>query len=157
MKIKNVVRRRYNNFNIALDVSPIERPLKTININLPINEQDDVVITDDYTYPTKEQKKRARIFYHAFKTGKFTVEDGGGTYRYVLPDEYYVSVSGDGVLNIVLTMNPQQKMKMYHVTKKYDGTTVELDVDIKARTYLYRWMMGNIENKFKQFQINFIF
>ena len=157
MKIKNVVRRRYNNFNIALDVSPIERPLKTININLPINEQDDVVITDDYTYPTKEQKKRARIIYRAFKTGKFTVEDGGGTYKYVLPDEYYVSVSGDGELNIVLTMNPQQKMKMYHVTKKYDGTTVELDVDIKERTYLYRWMMGNIENKFKQFQINFIF
>jgi hypothetical protein len=108
MKIKNVVRRRYNNFNISLDVSPIERPLKTININ-PVNEQDDVVITDDYTYPTKEQKKRAKIFYHAFKTGKFTVEDGG-SYKYVLPDEYYVSVSGDGELNIVLTMNPQQKM-----------------------------------------------
>ena len=157
MTVKNVIRRRYSNFNIALDVSPTERPLKTININLPINEQDDVVITDDYTYPTKEQKKRAKIFYHAFKTGKFTVEDGGGTYRYVLPDEYYVSVSGDGVLNIVLTMNPQQKMKMYHMFKDYKGTTVELDVDIKERTYLYRWMMGNIENKFKQFQINFIF
>ena len=156
MKIKNVVRRRYNNFNIALDVSPIERPLKTININ-PLNEQDDVVITDDYTYPTKEQKKRARIIYHAFKKGKFTVEDGGGTYKYVLPDEYYVSVSGDGELNIVLTMNPQQKMKMYHMFKDHKGTTVELDVDIKARTYLYRWMMGNIENKFKQLQINFIF
>ncbi len=156
MKIKNVVRRRYNNFNIALDVSPIERPLKTININ-PLNEQDDVVITDDYTYPTKEQKKRARIIYHAFKKGKFTIEDGGGTYKYVLPDEYYVSVSGDGVLNIVLTMNPQQKMKMYYVTKKYDGTTVELEVETKVRTYLHQWMMDNIENKFKQFQINFIF
>ena len=158
MKIKNVVRRRYNNFNISLDLSPMERPLKTININLPINEQDDdVVITDDYTYPTKEQKKRARILYHAFKTGKFTVEDNGGTYKYVLPDEYYVSVSGDGVLNIVLTMNPQQKMKMYHMFKDHKGTIVELDVDIKERTYLHRWMMDKIENKFKQFQINFIF
>lgn len=158
MKIKNVVRRRYNNFNIALDVSPIERPLKTININLPINEQDDdVVITDDYTYPTKEQKKRARIFYHAFKTGKFTVEDGGGTYKYVLPDEYYVSVAGDGVLNIVLTMNPQQKMKMYHVYKHQDGSMMELEILTSIRKYLHQWMKDSIENKFKQFQINFIF
>lgn len=157
MTVKNFVRRRYNNFNIALDVSPIERPLKTININ-PLNEQpDDVVITDDYVYPTKEQKKRARIIYHAFKKGKFTVEDGGGTYKYVLPDEYYVSVSGDGVLNIVLTMNPQQRMKMYHIFKDHKGTTVELEVETKVRTYLHQWMMDNIENKFKQFQINFIF
>jgi hypothetical protein len=157
MKIKNVVRRRYNNFNIALDVSPIERPLKTININ-PLNEQDDVVITDDYIYPTKEQKKRAKIFYHAFKTGKFTVEDGGGTYKYVLPDEYYVSVAGDGVLNIVLTMNPQQKMKMYFVHKDHEtGEMIEKDIDTSKRTYLHQWMMDKIENKFKQFQINFLF
>ena len=137
----------------------MERPLKTININLPINEQDDdVVITDDYTYPTKEQKKRAKIFYRAFKTGKFTVEDGGGTYKYVLPDEYYVSVSGDGVLNIVLTMNPQQKMKMYYVDKNHEtGEMIEKYIDSSKRTHLYQWMKDSIENKFKQFQINFIF
>ena len=157
MKIKNVIRRRYNNF--SLDLSPMERPLKTININLPINEQDDdVVITDDYTYPTKEQKKRARIFYHAFKKGKFTIEDGGGTYKYVLPDEYYVSVSGDGVLNIVLTMNPQQKMKMYYVDKNHEtGEMIEKYIDSSKRTHLYQWMKDSIENKFKQFQINFLF
>ena len=159
MKIKNVIRRRYNNFNISLDLSPMERPLKTININLPINEQDDdVVITDDYTYPTKEQKKRAKIFYRAFKTGKFTVEDSGGTYKYVLPDEYYVSVSGDGVLNIVLTMNPQQKMKMYYVDKNHEtGEMIEKYIDSSKRTHLYQWMKDSIENKFKQFQINFLF
>ena len=158
MTVKNAVRRRYNNFNISLDVSPTERPLKTININLPINEQpDDVVITDDYTYPTKEQKKRAKIFYHAFKTGKFTVEDGG-LYKYVLPDEYYVSVSGDGELNIVLTMNPQQRMKMYYVHKDHEtGDTIEKDIDTSKRTYLHQWMKDSIENKFKQFQINFLF
>ena len=123
-----------------------------------INEQDDVVITDDYIYPTKEQKKRAKIFYHAFKTGKFTIEDDGGTYKYVLPDEYYVSVAGDGVLNIVLTMNPQQKMKMYFVHKDHEtGETIEKDIDTSKRTYLHQWMMDKIENKFKQFQINFIF
>lgn len=159
LKIKNVVRRRYKNFKIALDVSPMERPLKTININLPINEQDDdVVITDDYIYPTKEQKKRARIFYHAFKTGKFTIEDGGGTYKYVLPDEYYVSVSGDGVLNIVLTKNPQQKMKMYYVNKNHEtGEMIEKYIDSSKRTHLYQWMEDSIKNKFKQFQINIIF
>ena len=157
MTVKNVVRRRYNNFNISLDVSPTERPLKTININ-PLNEQDDVVITDDYIYPTKEQKKRAKIFYHAFKTGKFTIEDGGGTYKYVLPDEYYVSVAGDGVLNIVLTMNPQQKMKMYFIHKDHEtGEMIEKYIDTSKRTYLHQWMMDKIENKFKQFQINFLF
>jgi len=157
MMVKNAVRRRYNNFNISLDVSPKDRTLKVFNNN-PVNEQDDVVITDDYIYPTKEQKKRAKIFYHAFKTGKFTIEDDGGTYKYVLPDEYYVSVAGDGVLNIVLTMNPQQKMKMYFVHKDHEtGETIEKDIDTSKRTYLHQWMKDKIENKFKQFQINFIF
>jgi len=159
MMVKNAVRRRYNNFNISLDVSPKDRTLKVFNNN-PVNEQDDVVITDDYIYPTKEQKKRAKIFYHAFKTGKFTVEDGGGTYKYVLPDEYYVSVAGDGVLNIVLvlSMNPQQKMKMYFVHKDHEtGKTIEKYIDGSRRSHLYQWMKDSIENKFKQFQINFIF
>ncbi len=157
MTVKNVVRRRYDNFRISLDVSPKDRIFKVFDVN-PVNEQDDVVITDDYTYPTKEQKKRAKIFYHAFKTGKFTIEDDGGTYKYVLPDEYYVSVAGDGVLNIVLTMNPQQKMKMYFVHKDHEtGETIEKDIDTSKRTYLHQWMMDKIENKFKQFQINFLF
>jgi hypothetical protein len=157
MKVKNVVRRRYNNFRISLDVSPKDRIFKVFDVN-PVNEQDDVVITDDYIYPTKEQKKRARIFYDAFKTGKFTVEDGGGTYKYVLPDEYYVSVSGDGVLNIVLTMNPQQKMKMYFVHKDHGtGETIEKYIDNSIRKNLHQWMMDSIEKKFKQFQINFLF
>ena len=163
MYMTEMIENRFKKFGIDANLrQPFKSDVYKFNGKKPwetdLNEQDDdVVITDDYTYPTEEQKKKARIIYKAFKRGKFTIEDGGGTYKYVLPDEYYVSVSGDGVLNIVLTMNPQQKMKMYHVTKKYDGTTVELDVDIKERTYLYRWMMGNIENKFKQFQINFIF
>jgi len=157
MTVRNVVRRRYYNFRISLDVSPKDRTLKIFDVNL-VNEQDDVVITDDYIYPTKEQKKRAKIFYHAFKTGKFTVEDGGGTYKYVLPDEYYVSVAGDGVLNIILTMNPQQKMKMYFIYKDYGtGETTEKYIDSSIRTHLNQWMKDNIEKKFKQFQINFIF
>jgi hypothetical protein len=85
------------------------------------------------------------------------VEDGG-TYKYVLPDEYYVSVSGDGELNIVLTMNPQQRMKMYYVHKDHEtGDTIEKDIDTSKRTYLHQWMKDSIENKFKQFQINFLF
>ena len=150
MMVKNTVRRRYDNFSIALDLHYTVKPRT-------VNEQDDVVITDDYIYPTKEQKKRAKIFYHAFKTGKFTVEDGG-SYKYVLPNEYYVSVSGDGELNIVLTMNPQQRMKMYYVHKDHEtGDTIEKDIDTSKRTYLHQWMKDSIENKFKQFQINFIF
>lgn len=156
MTVKNVVRRRYNNFNIALDVSPAERPLKTININLPINEQDDVDITDDF--PTKEQKKRARIIYYAFKTGKFTVEDGGGTYKYVLPDEYYVNANINGELNIVLpsNINPQQIMKMYTIYQGYGGEMMEREIPTFNQN-LHNWMIDNIEKKFKQFQINLIF
>jgi hypothetical protein len=150
--VKNVIRRRYYNFNISLFVSPIERPLKTININ-PLNEQD-----ISRREPTKEQKKRARIFFDAFKTGRFTVEDGGGTYKYVLPDEYWTSIDYDGELNIVLTMNPQQRMKMYYVHKDYEtGEMIEKYIDSSIRTHLSQWMKDKIENKFKQFQINFIF
>ena len=131
---------------------------------MDLNEQDDVVITDDYIYPTEEQKKKARIIYKALKKGKFTVEgdkqhnEHGGTYKYVLPDEYYISVAGDGVLNIVLTMNPEQTMEMYYTHKDHQtGETIEKDINPLARKHLYQWMKDSIEKKFKQFQINFIF
>lgn len=158
------IRKRFEQFKVIVHHPPIISDNVDTDLKRELNEQDDVVITDDYTYPTKEQKKRARIFYRAFKTGKFTVEgdrqhnEHGGTYKYVLPDEYYVSVSGDGVLNIVLTMNPQQKMKMYYVHKNHEtGEMIEKYIDGSIRTHLYQWMKDNIENKFKQFQINFLF
>jgi hypothetical protein len=162
MYMTEMIENRFKKFGIDANLrQPFKSDVYKFNGKKPwetdLNEQDDVVITDDYTYPTEEQKKKARIIYKAFKRGKFTIEDGGGTYKYVLPDEYYVSVSGDGVLNIVLTMNPQQKMKMYHMFKDYEGNIIEKNVDTTIRTHLYQWMKDSIENKFKQFQINFLF
>lgn len=152
MMVKNVVRRRYDNFNIAIDVYPMNKPVTLKEQNIPRRE------------PSKEQKKRARIFYNAFKTGKFTVEgdrqhnEHGGTYKYVLPDEYYTSIDDDGELCIILTMNPQQRMVMYYVDKNHEtGEMIEKYIDPVTRKHLYQWMVDSIKNRFKQFQINFIF
>lgn len=113
--------------------------------------------------PNKEQKKRARIFYDAFKTGKFTVEgdkqhnEHGGTYKYVLPDEYYTSIDDDGELCVILTMNPEQRMMMYYTSENHEGKTIEKYIDPVTRKHLYQWMVDSIKKKFKQFQINIIF
>jgi macrodomain Ter protein organizer (MatP/YcbG family) len=50
------------------------------------------------------------------------------------------------------------KWKMYFVDKNHEtGETIEKYIDTSNRTYLHQWMMDKIENKFKQFQINFLF
>ena len=115
--------------------------------------------TDIINEDENKIKNKVKNVYRALKIGTITVQRGGPCkVKYVLPDEYYVSVSGDGVLNIVLTMNPQQKMKMYYVHKNHEtGEMIEKYIDGSIRTHLYQWMKDNIENKFKQFQINFIF
>ena len=114
--------------------------------------------------PTKEQNKRAKIFYDAFKTGKFTVEgdkqhnEHGGTYKYVLPDEYWTTIDDDGELCVILTMNPEQTMEMYYTHKDHQtGEIIEKHINRLNRKHLYQWMVDSIKRKFKQFQINIIF
>jgi hypothetical protein len=114
--------------------------------------------------PTKEQNKRAKIFYDAFKTGKFTVEgdrqpnEHGGTYKYVLPDEYWTTIDDDGELCVILTMNPEQTMEMYYTHKDHQtGEIIEKYINRLNRKHLYQWMVDSIKRKFKQFQINIIF
>jgi hypothetical protein len=152
MTVKNTVRRRYDNFSIALDLHYTVKPRTVNEQNIPRRE------------PTKEQKKRAKILYHAFKTGKFTVEgdkqhnEHGGTYKYVLPDEYWTSIDDDGELCVILTMNPEQTMEMYYTHKDYQtGEMIEKHINRLTRKHLYQWMVDSIKRKFKQFQINIIF
>ena len=152
LMVKNVVRRRYDNFNIAIDVYPMNKPVTLKEQNISRRE------------PNKEQKKRARIFYDAFKTGKFTVEgdkqhnEHGGTYKYVLPDEYWITIDDDGELCVILTMNPEQTMEMYYTHKDHQtGEIIEKHINRLNRKHLYQWMVDSIKRKFKQFQINIIF
>ena len=105
---------------------------------------------------SEKQFKKAKLLYTTFKTGKFTIEDGGETYRYELPDEFFISMD-DGNLCIILTMNPTEYMKMYFVGKNGRGETIEKYIDRGLRPALYRWMKGQIKGKFEQFGITFIF
>jgi hypothetical protein len=152
MMVKNTVRRRYDNFSIALDLHYTVKPRTVNEQNIPRRE------------PSKEQKKRAKIFYDAFKTGKFTVEgdkqhnEHGGTYKYVLPDEYWTTIDDDGELCVILTMNPEQTMEMYYTHKDHQtGEIIEKHINRLNRKHLYQWMVDSIKRKFKQFQINIIF
>jgi hypothetical protein len=152
------IRKRFEQFKVILHHPPIISDNVDTDLKREVNEQN-----ISRREPNKEQKKRARIFYDAFKTGKFTVEgdkqhnEHGGTYKYVLPDEYWISIDDDGELCVILTMNPEQRMMMYYTNENNEGKTIEKYIDPITRKHLYQWMVDSIKKKFRQFQINIIF
>ena len=103
---------------------------------------------------TEKGRKKANLIYKTFKTGKFKPSVGSQSmYEYELPDEYWLSnddESGNPI--VVLTMNPQQRMKMYlniggHISY----------VEREGHHSLYEWMQDEIKNKFLQFSVEIIF
>lgn len=103
---------------------------------------------------TPKDRKKANLIYKTFKKGKFKPSEGSySIYEYELPDEYWLSnddESGNPI--VVLTMNPQQRMKMYlniggHISY----------VEREGHHSLYKWMEGEIQKKFKYSNVDIIF
>ena len=104
---------------------------------------------------TPKMRKKANLIYKTFKTGKYQVDDM--TYRYELPDEYWLSnddESGNPV--VVLTMHPEQKMKLYSTMTNWSGEKHEFPVDTQY-SHLYRGARERIEKKFQQFNVDIVF
>ncbi len=107
----------------------------------------------------EKAKKKAKLIFDLYKTGKYKIEleHMDVQYKYVLPDEYYVSI--DDVLGtpiIVLTMNPTQKLELYTLIETNNGEIVEMPVD-RNYTSLYRGARDRIINKFEKHNIELIF
>ena len=113
----------------------------------PINEEKDNNLTE-------KDKKKAHLIYKTFKTGKYQVDDL--IYRYELPDEYWISKDEEGNPVVVLTMHPEQKMKLYATMSDWIGDKHELPVDRQYKS-LYTAAEGRIEKKFQQFNVDIIF
>ena len=112
-----------------------------------INEEKDYNLTE-------KDKKKAHLIYKTFKTGKYQVDDL--TYRYELPDEYWISKDEEGNPVVVLTMHPEQKMKLYASLTFKSGDKHEVSVDRQHKS-LYTAAEGRIEKKFQQFNVEIIF
>ena len=107
----------------------------------------------------EKAQKKAKLIFDLLKTGKYKIEleHMDVQYKYILPDEYYVSI--DDVLGtpiIVLTMNPTQKLKLYTLIPTYNGEIVEEPVDRQYKS-LYRGAMDRIIKKFEGYNIELIF
>lgn len=103
---------------------------------------------------TEKDRKKAKLIYDTFKTGKYKVDDL--IYRYELPDEYWISKDEEGNPVVVLTMHPEQKMKLYATMSDWVGDKHELPVDRQYKS-LYTAAEGRIEKKFQQFNVEIIF
>jgi hypothetical protein len=100
---------------------------------------------------TEKDRKKIELIYGLFKTGKYQVDDL--TYTYVLPDDYWTSNDDErGELIIVLTMNPQQRMKLYASMENGHKTEVETQYH-----YLHNNAKERIKKKFARFNIDIIF
>jgi len=105
---------------------------------------------------TKKDKKKIELIYGLFKTGKYKVDDL--IYTYVLPDDYWTSNDDEsGELIIVLTMNPQQRMKLYATM---DNGNLSLSPGTEVETqyhHLHNNAKEMIKKKFARFNIDIIF
>ena len=109
-----------------------------------INEEKDNNLTD-------KDRKKIELIYGLFKTGKYQVDDL--TYTYVLPDDYWTSNDDEsGELIIVLTMNPQQRMKLYASMENGHKTEEETQYH-----HLHNNAKERIKKKFARFNIDIIF
>ena len=107
----------------------------------------------------EKAQKKAKLIFDLLKTGKYKVEleHMDIQYKYVLPDEYYVSI--DDVLGtpiIVLTMNPTQQLELYTLIPTYNGEIVEEPVNREYKS-LYRGAKDRIIKKFERYNIELIF
>ena len=104
---------------------------------------------------TNKDRKKAELIYKTFKTGKY--KDDGMVYRYILPDDYWMSNDDEsGTIIIVLTMNPTQTLNLYAVFPRPDGKTYDHYVD-KVHASLYNDAKRKIKKKFEQFNVDIIF
>ena len=148
--MQSKIRDRFEQFDIILtnrhlsskDIEPWERPT--------INEEKNY----DGNNLTEKDRKKAKLIYDTFKTGKYQVDDL--TYRYELPDEYWISKDEEGNPVVVLTMHPEQKMNLYASLTFKSGDKHEVSVDRQHKS-LYTAAEGRIEKKFQQFNVEIIF
>jgi hypothetical protein len=145
------IRNKFYQFDVVLtyphvtsdDVERWEEPEE------PINEEKDNNLTD-------KDRKKIELIYGLFKTGKYKVDDL--IYTYVLPDDFWTSNDDEtGDLIVVLTMNPQQRMKLYAtldngVPSKGYGTEVETQYH-----HLHNHAKEKVKEKFHRFNIDIIF
>ena len=140
--VKEINTHKFQSFDIELWYD------QSVDMDQPINEEADNNLTP-------KDRKKANLIYKTFKTGKYQVDDM--TYRYELPDEYWLSnddESGNPV--VVLTMHPEQKMKLYSTMTNWSGEKHEFPVDTQY-SHLYRGARERIEKKFQQFNVDIVF
>jgi hypothetical protein len=127
----------------------------------PTPEENDMDYINKKNRVTDSQKKKVKLVYDLFKIGKFTVEDGGGQYKYVLADEYEIVLDNNGYLCVIPKGNikPKKPGMITNEPLKIYSTSYgpeEKFIPNKDRKNLYRWMRDNIKNKFDRFNINII-
>jgi hypothetical protein len=120
--------------------------MKLFNI---INEEKDNNLTE-------KDRKKMELIYGLFKTGKYRVDDL--TYIYVLPDEFWTSNDDEtGDLIIVLTMNPQQTMRLYTTMMGRNGQMTHPTPVEKEYRHLHNDAKDRVKKKFARFNIDIIF
>ena len=116
----------------------------------PINEDESI----------DREKKRAKTVYNALKKGIFTLEDGT-KYRYVLSDEYQLSIGPSTTLLFIIPYgdtsnwirNYLNSYKFMVFKMKPNGEEF-LGREKEDNIQIYNMLFKKIYNKFENFNIN---
>ena len=154
----SLIRKRFSHFGIVLtspygdryfnyEVDPSEP--ETLNEHGP-------KVTSSKVTPQQAQKVRS--VYSAFKTGILKHDFSDSRYKYVLPNDYYITLSDDGELCAILTMNPEEDFKLYSdVWGDFkDDSYLRNQVNKKLQP-LIKWAQDRVKNKFKMYDIRLVF
>lgn len=142
------IRKRFGNFNIDMSLYHANNNFILVEPQ-PINEDESI----------DREKKRAKTVYNALKKGIFTLEDGT-KYRYVLSDEYQLSIGPSTTLLFIIpygdTTNWMTNLNSYKfmVFKMKPNGEEFLGREKEDNIQIYNMLFKKIYNKFENFNIN---
>lgn len=103
---------------------------------------------------TDKEIKKAKLIYKTFKTGEFPYDEHS-SYKYELPDDYYIFSDVDDNVCIQLTIRKGQDIKMSSRIKFSYGQDEHVPLQ-PHHTGLHRWVEDKIQEKFMAFNIKFV-
>jgi hypothetical protein len=150
------VRKRFEKEGIYLKYPPVEK--NDVDSHLEREMRSSGMLNEGKRYTeddiTDNDHKKVKIIHKILKTGKIKSKDDNITYRYILPDDYWLSINYEtGNIIVVLAVNSNQRLVLY---SKFDESPNENPVDMEYNA-IYRYVENEIKKLYLIYDIEIVF
>ena len=150
------VRKRFEKEGIYLKYPPVEK--NDVDSHLEREMRSSGMLNEGKRYTeddiTDRDHKKVKVIHKILKTGKIRSNNDNITYRYILPDDYWLSINYEtGNIIVVLTVNSNQRLVLY---SKFDESKNENPVNMEYNA-IYRYVENEIKKLYLIYDIEIVF